>query len=190
VVDDDGSEGSIEAASSINSSPFDRTRVSMPPGSSWHAKRWIILLIAGALAIGGAFIVKSVLATLFDPPQPATPRPGAIAIPPGIGPSTTVSTVSTVAPPIVRPAIRLSGKGPRQSALFTLPGGRITVRYTSTTGNLNVRLVQHNTSDPGRVFTCRGVCDTSSIVDIPAGQFYLFVESSGDSSWSVAAGAQ
>ena len=118
-------------------------------------------------------------APLVTAPQPA-PTTQTTQAP---SPSSTPTTAA-LAPASGNTITRLSGSSNRQSALFDLPQGPVSIRYNSTGGNLTVHLVTQSGKDTGDTFTCSSACDRQADLVKDAGKYYLDVESSGGD-WNI-----
>ena len=118
---------------------------------------------------------------IVSPTETAAPAPVADPTQPTTAPSelTPTGPVSDVNAP--------SGSGPRQSALFDLPAGDVTLHFDSSGGTLTVRLFAQDATGNGDTFTCTEACDKQAAVTKEAGRYYLDVEST-NSNWNVLVG--
>lgn len=145
------------------------------------APRTRTVRIVGLIVAGVALVIAGIVTIAQSPEEgdvPETTTTSSSSFPGG------TSSTTTPAAPGTTEAIRLSGNQPRQSALFRLPGGTVRVSYTSTGGELTVRVLRQASTGSGEVFTCNATCDRSATVSEDPGTYYLDVDSR-ESEWTV-----
>jgi hypothetical protein len=163
-----------------------------PPERQRRVAAIVGALVAGAIILGLGIAIGHRSDDNDGAPSPTT----ATSQPTGTGPTmttptsnpatsnnTSTSSTSTTSDGKTT-VVQLSGSGDRQSGLFELPSGPVTVNYSTSGGTLDVKLLRQQSTGSGDNLQCNGACNRTATLTEDAGTYYLDVKATnGD--WTV-----